>query len=449
MVRSEIGAHSSKIDKCLTNINDTIIVPAIKIHTMLLTQINRNKLVVKREKVNMGDIEDEFDFSPKFMTTSISKIIKTDVDMVESLTINVFDVDYTVKIYSTPSGRKTNVDNTNKLSYALAITVAMSKFCDWDLTGKEVTINMFDIDKPKKFHMDGEILTAEQVNSAYTIPCRFMDEDPNLKLEIVIFRREECLKVLFHELMHLYSYDIGTSAYDTKRINDRLARIFGIKCNYIITEAYSEFWARILWSMWKVHMFPRNTRTHTQNFNHEIKDEFKNEIEKQKEWSIYQGLHVLINMGLTRTVFEHLLCKYGRTNKLSNKSMEFLDELFDNVSKTESQTCNENTATFSYYVICGIMMSNWEKTLDWCCQTNGLMNTANTKSNKKYGNQADADAIHKFDDTFKTKQSFITLISELSINKDTLMMLVNTFQKMKNKQTALQGVSVSARMTSP
>lgn len=436
------------IDKCLTNVNDTIIVPAIKIHTMLITHIKRGKLVVKRENVNSRVLDKEIDFSPKFMTTSISKIIKSDVDMVESLTINAFDVDYTVKIYTTPNSRKsTNNSCTEKLSYALAITVAMSKFCDWDLTGKEVTINMFDIDKPKKFDMDGGVLTPEQVNSAYTIPCRFLDEDPNLKLDVVIFRREECLKVLFHELMHLYSYDIGTSAYDNKRINERLARIFGIKCNYIITEAYSEFWARILWSMWKVHMFPRNTRI--QNFKHEIKVEFKNEIEKQKEWSIYQGLHVLINMGLTRNVFEHLLRKYGRTNELSNRSMKFLDELFDNVSKTGSQTCNENTATFSYYVICGIMMSNWEKTLHWCCQTNGLMNTANAKSNKKYGNQTYANAIHKFNDTFKTKQSFITLISELSINKDTLMMLINTFQKMKNKQNMLQGVSVSARMTSP
>ena len=66
-------------------------------------------------------------------------------------------------------------------------------------------------------------------------------------LEVVIFRKEEWTKVLFHELMHLYSYDISSN---DRRINARLSRVFHVDCDFNVTEAYAEFWARILWTMW-------------------------------------------------------------------------------------------------------------------------------------------------------------------------------------------------------
>jgi hypothetical protein len=174
--------------------------------------------------------------------------------------------------------------------------------------------------------MDGEPITPSQVNSAYTIPCRYADDNGSGKyLEVVIFRKEEWTKVLFHELMHLYSYDISSN---DRRINARLSRVFHLSCDFNITEAYAEFWARILWTMWS---------------SEGRWKQFSEEIERQKRWSIRQGVMVTINSELAK-------------------------EGIDDRSRTPK--CRETTASFSYYVICGLMMTEWEKVVTWCCETN-------------------------------------------------------------------------------
>jgi hypothetical protein len=208
----------------------------------------------------------------------------------------------------------------------MAITVGMAKWCSCGLGNADVVIKLYDVDAPKMFNMDGQPITPSQVNSAYTIPCRYVDDNGSGKyLEVVIFRREEWTKVLFHELMHLYSYDITSN---DRRINARLSRIFHINCDFNITEAYAEFWARILWTMWS--SGGKWMR-------------FVEEIEKQRRWSIRQGVLVTMN------------------SELANDA---------NGDTTGTTKCKETTASFSYYVICGLMMTEWEKVVVWCCEVN-------------------------------------------------------------------------------
>ena len=47
---------------------------------------------------------------------------------------------------------------------------------------------------------------------------------------------------------------------------------------------------------------------------------------------------------------------------------ELSRELNDDRSRIPK--CKETTASFSYYVICGLMMTEWEKVVVWCCETN-------------------------------------------------------------------------------
>jgi hypothetical protein len=70
---------------------------------------------------------------------------------------------------------------------------------------------------------------------------------------------------------------------------------------------------------------------------------FVEEIEKQRHWSIRQG--VLLNMN----------------SDLANAA---------NGDTTGKPKCKETTASFSYYVICGLMMTEWQKVVVWCCETN-------------------------------------------------------------------------------
>jgi hypothetical protein len=262
---------------------------------------------------------------------------------------------------------------------ALAITVGMSKWCSCGLVNANVVIKLYDIDAPKMFNMDGQSITPSQVNSAYTIPCRYANDNGSGKyLEVVIFRKEEWIKVLFHELMHLYSYDISSS---DRRINARLSRIFHCICDFNITEAYAEFWARILWTMWS---------------SEGRWNRFSKEIERQRQWSIRQGVMVIMNSELSNDTEIH-------TNRIPK--------------------CKETTASFSYYVICGLMMTEWEAVVAWCCETNEFPVV--------------------FRGGYTSVNSLISLLKEIESSDD----VIEEWDKQRDVLLGNRRLSLSSRMT--
>ena len=288
--------------------------------------INKGNLTLKQLPIQ---VTPQYLKPSKFLGSEFQTIIYNDIDFVEILEIKVDTITFIVNHYSSSKWenihKKRDVKcRLSKILDALSITIGMSNWSSCNLEGKQVIVNMFDIDKPKEFITNNKVITPLEVNSAYTIPCRYKQD----VLEIVIFRNEEWEKVLFHELMHLYSYDIESN---DKRINSRLTRIFNVEHNFQLAEAYSEFWARVLWCLWKSN---GNLR------------EFSLEINKQQQWSIYQGIVVLTNTGLIDTV---------------------LGEKTDIVKNYK-----EKTSAFSYYVITGFMMSNWKNILLWCYENNDI-----------------------------------------------------------------------------
>ena len=323
-----------KVTECLNIVKNECIEPILRNNNKINKLFEKGKIKKETEFINFTPAN--FDLKSSFISLEIQDIIYNDIDFVETIELNILETLFVVKLYSNSKLNKTN-NNKNeknrvkKMLETLSITIGMSLWTDCSLKGRKIIINLFDINKPKYFVPYKKVIEPKHVNSAYTVPCRYIT-DNNEDLYVVIFRNEEWEKVLFHELMHLYSYDIElNNKRINTRVNTRLSKIFNIECEFNLDEAYCEFWGRILWCLWK---------------NKGIKKEINKEIERQQLWSIYQGIVVLTNTGL----FENVL-NLNEENKLIKRNPE-------------------RTSAFSYYVICGLMMSNMREFLIWCFDNN-------------------------------------------------------------------------------
>lgn len=320
---------SKRAYECLSDINNQLIVPTARLRKYIDGLLSSRQMAITSER--FSQLHSKFRFSQRFVPVDIQETIGKDVNNVDRLKFDYRGTNYTIELYShmRDLGRHSSsslVNRKSRIVDAMAITVGMSKWCLCGLENANVVIKLYDVDAPKMFSMDGQPITPSQVNSAYTIPCRYADDNGSSKyLEVVIFRKEEWTKVLFHELMHLYSYDISSN---DRRINSRLSRVFHVDCDFNVTEAYAEFWARLLWTMW---------------CSEGRWNRFSEEIERQRQWSIRQGVMVTMN------------------SELANGASG---------GTTGTPKCKETTASFSYYVICGLMMTEWEKVVTWCCETN-------------------------------------------------------------------------------
>ena len=296
--------------KSVSIVNNKIVKPYYRIYECL-----KDNIISCREKV-IQDVytkeqTESWQFSSRFMPEVVQKEIHTKVRKGYSLSkMTEQGIVFTVEWLTQES---TNLDNSllDKLIRALSSMIVISNFSGCDLKNKQVMLRMFDTDIKKFFPTKGQTITPEHVNSAYTIPCRYASSN---KLEIVIFRNEEWQKVLFHELIHTYSLDIGL---DTELIRKSLSNIFGgLVCDFNLTEAYCEFWARTIWTLVVGRL--------------KIENQIKL-LNQQKVWSIKQALRVVEIMQLS-----------------------------------EFSKCKEKTAAFSYYVITAYLLNAYPSMIEWC-----------------------------------------------------------------------------------
>jgi hypothetical protein len=84
------------------------------------------------------------------------------------------------------------------------------------------------------------ILDENNANTAYTYACK----EDNI---IVIYRKEEWFKVFIHETFHSFGMDFASMNTSTSR--KQILEIFNVNSEVNLFEAYSEFWARIINSL--------------------------------------------------------------------------------------------------------------------------------------------------------------------------------------------------------
>lgn len=163
------------------------------------------------------------------------------------------------------------------------------------------------------------------VNTGYSLKCR----------NIVIYRKEEWLKVFIHETIHNYGLDF--SFVDQKEERN-VANLFGIKKPIIIRlyEAYTESWARMLHSMLIAYDIEKD------DLDKFIKLADKN-IRLERMNAYFQTSKIIKYMGLDK----------------------YMNETMDNL-----ETYEEDTSNLSYYFIVCILYSDYQSYIQWCRNNN-------------------------------------------------------------------------------
>ena len=129
-----------------------------------------------------------------------------------------------------------NLLNKKKYSYDLLNNsyTEKSKIND----KKDKTVAEIDREKlEKKFPKKNEILGPNEVNSGLT----FLDVHKNG--DIILYRKEELLKVLIHELIH--SNLIDEKIIFSGSINE-FSKLFCVNYNILLNEAFTESFATII-----------------------------------------------------------------------------------------------------------------------------------------------------------------------------------------------------------
>ena len=180
-----------------------------------------------------------------------------------------------------------------------------------------------------------EILGEEHVNTAFTSTC------PR-RSEIIVFRKEEWFKVFMHETFHNFGLDF--SDMNNQYCNKIILNIFPVETDVNLYEAYTEFWARIMNSLFCSYILLNDKN----NINTFLKNsEFF--INMEIIYSYFQTTKVLNFMGLEYT---HLFDK-SQNSETIRKSLY-----------------KENTSVLAYYVITLILINNYQSFISWCLTNN-------------------------------------------------------------------------------
>ena len=168
------------------------------------------------------------------------------------------------------------------------------------------------------------VLSENNVNTAYTTTC------PKVS-DIVIFRKEEWFKVFMHETFHNFALDF--SDMNVENCTKKILSIFPIKSDVNLFEAYAEFWAEFMNSL-----FCSFFALHDKNNEDEFLSNAEYFLHFERTFGFFQLVKTLDFMGLK---YKDLYSN----NKASITSRELLYK--------------ENTSVFSYYVLNLILFNNY------------------------------------------------------------------------------------------
>jgi len=180
------------------------------------------------------------------------------------------------------------------------------------------------------------IIGPNHVNTGLTTSCQ-------LSTEIILYRQEEWFKVFIHETFHNFGLDF--SDMNLSSINSDLRKLFNVNIEYNLYETYCESWARIINCMF--YSYFSTSKNNITNFT----NAFIYNMQIECEHSLEQMIKILNFFGINFDII---------TNKTK-----------DNIS-----ICNhlykENSSVFSYYIITGLIINNYDNFIIWCNKNNNL-----------------------------------------------------------------------------
>lgn len=186
------------------------------------------------------------------------------------------------------------------------------------------------------------VLDATNVNTGVTIACQ---KDGF----IFLYRKEELIKVFIHEVIHSMCIDFADVSINNKMIKT-LKEMFNVKSDFRINEAYTEFWANIINTLFvSAEISESNFNIFYENFI------FLNMIEKI--FAIHQLVSVLDYMSLT---YEDL------------------------INKVNTHKYQEKTNVFAYFILKCIWLVNSKFFFKYMLDLNNGLITANSNAKNFY-----------------------------------------------------------------
>lgn len=232
----------------------------------------------------------------------------------------------------------------------------------FSLTNKDrkITIHLACLDDKKIIRKNQKNLTKRNINSG---SCKFTDTES----EILVWRKEEVIKVLFHECIHaLRISNLNTD----EKITERLCQKYHLSSkNILIDESYTEAWAKIL------NCFFVSQIVNAKN----IYQHFCTMLALEKEFTIYQGNKI------------KLIIKKSRTNK-------------------KKVPIDSETNVTAYFIVVGELFSHLDEFLRLCGTSPYLLNNKSFKQYLLKLNQIDKKQVKLTDKHYNTmKMSVIEL----------------------------------------
>jgi hypothetical protein len=232
-----------------------------------------------------------------------------------------------------------NIKEYNKYVDAIIMWLYMLNMYASNKCSKKITIYLYFTKLEKKLPSSNiSILDQHNVNTAFTRTC---PKDS----EIVVFRKEEWFKVLIHETFHNFGLDF--SDMNNTSCHNYILSLFPVNSEVNLYEAYTEFWAEIINSLFCSFFILKN-----KNDINEFMKNVEYFINFERTYSFFQLVKTLNFMGLT----------YNDLYSKSSKSSIMRDNLY-----------KEDSNVLSYYIIKTILINNYQDFIYWCKKHNSSL----------------------------------------------------------------------------
>ena len=243
----------------------------------------------------------------KFIANSLNmKLVqRTNMMCLQWTTTGKHSVKNTLNIYLDDKEHD-NLPNTKLLVDAISYITSFSD------KPRKITIHLCLLPDKKRIRKNQTKITQLNVNSGSN---HFSDTES----EICIFRREEAIKVIFHEIIH----GLGFSRLGShEEITERLCQKYNLGSkDILVDESHTEMWAKIM----NCYFISSLTNSQTR-FQH-----FSTLLALEQEFSIYQG----------------------------NKVKQF-------VRSSKQKDLDKDTNVSAYYLVVGEIFSQFTKFITMC-----------------------------------------------------------------------------------
>ena len=244
-------------------------------------------------------------------------------DVGRSIVLNIVFVGD--KIRSGSYYRKKAFEMVEKMTLWLNVVSRISKA----RCSKRLSVYLYLLDEKKALPSEvTENIGPLHVNSAFADVC---GKDSS----IVIYRKEEWLKVFIHETFHAFGLDYAEM--DLSQFDKFLSKMTGLKMDFGPTEMYAETWARILNVCLTAYYCTSGKR--------EFVESCVSLLSCERAYSMYQCVKILNSMGIAAF-------------QMFSKDKQSV--------KHRQLAYGERTHIFSYYIATAVLMHNYGGFIHFC-----------------------------------------------------------------------------------